>query len=239
MSCIVPQSNDVINEGVDQEKREHDIEHVTDTSGAEQNIEIFSNELKIIKGFKQPTFETLKSLQVFLGEKAKKYTLVLDLDQTLVYTQSEEAKDHLSFCFKVLIRPYARALLEKLSQKYEIVIFTAADERYAKEIIKQLDPHGHFISALLASQYCIVQENGILVKDLRIFGDRKIEEMLIVDNSIYSFAFQIGNGIPVTSYEGSQDDEELSFLIEYLEDLYNDGNIVQTNASKIGLLAQI
>ena len=40
----------------------------------------------------------------------------------------------------------------------------------------------------------------MFVKDLRIVQDRNIEDIIIVDNSIISFAFQLDNGVPICAY---------------------------------------
>jgi hypothetical protein len=60
----------------------------------------------------------------------------------------------------------------------------------------------------------------IYVKDLRIFGNVKMEDMIIIDNSVLSFAFQLENGIPILPYYKKADDE-LRFLSNYLNSIYN------------------
>ena len=40
--------------------------------------------------------------------------------------------------------------------------------------------------------------------------------MVIVDNSVYSFAYQIDNGIPIIPFYHEQSDEEMLHLIFYL-----------------------
>lgn len=50
--------------------------------------------------------------------------------------------------------------------------------------------------------------------------DRDKEKMIIVDNSIISFAFDLDNGVPINSFYGTEpDDKELLFLYSYLEEL--------------------
>jgi len=44
--------------------------------------------------------------------------------------------------------------------------------------------------------------HGIYVKDLRIIADREIKDMIIVDNSIISFAFNMENGVPIAAFTG-------------------------------------
>ena len=57
---------------------------------------------------------------------------------------------------------------------------------------------------------------GLYVKDLRVIRNRELKDMVLVDNSVYSFAYQIDNGIPIISYYDDPRDEELVHLIGYL-----------------------
>lgn len=43
------------------------------------------------------------------------------------------------------------------------------------------------------------------IKDLRIIN-RSITDILIVDNNIYSYVFNIGNGIPIKSFTDDLND---------------------------------
>lgn len=62
----------------------------------------------------------------------------------------------------------------------------------------------------------------VFVKDLRIILDRELEHVLIVDNSILSFAFQIDNGVPICAFFNySFQDQELLYLLTYLEEVYH------------------
>ena len=62
---------------------------------------------------------------------------------------------------------------------------------------------------------------GIYVKDLRIIGDRNLKDIILVDNSIVSFAFNLDNGVPISAFMRQQNDEELLFLVSYLEEIYS------------------
>ena len=44
------------------------------------------------------------------------------------------------------------------------------------------------------------------VKDLRIIN-RRLSDMVLIDNAAYSYAFQLDNGIPILSYYEGQDFE--------------------------------
>ena len=39
------------------------------------------------------------------------------------------------------------------------------------------------------------------MKDLRIFKNVALKDLLIVDNAVYSFGEQIDNGIPITPFK--------------------------------------
>jgi CTD small phosphatase-like protein 2 len=59
------------------------------------------------------------------------------------------------------------------------------------------------------------------VKDLDVFIDREKENIIIVDNSIISFAFDLDNGVPIQSFMGDEaEDKELLFLISFLEEIF-------------------
>jgi TFIIF-interacting CTD phosphatase-like protein len=43
--------------------------------------------------------------------------------------------------------------------------------------------------------------DNFFIKDLGIIQDRDLKDMVIVDNSIVSFAFNLDNGIPIEGFE--------------------------------------
>lgn len=57
----------------------------------------------------------------------------------------------------------------------------------------------------------------LYIKDLRIIRNRNLEDMVIVDNAVYSFGFQLDNGVPIIPFYNNKDDEELHHLIFYLQ----------------------
>jgi CTD small phosphatase-like protein 2 len=72
-----------------------------------------------------------------LDKKKFIYTLVLDLDETLVHFEASERKFRL--------RPGCLGFLRGLASHYEIVVFTAASQDYADFILNVLDPDGALI----------------------------------------------------------------------------------------------
>jgi CTD small phosphatase-like protein 2 len=116
----------------------------------------------------------------------------------------------------VTIRPFAREFLALMSQFFEVVIFTASHSCYANMILNLLDPENEFITFRMFRESCIETEEGIFVKDLRIFANRNIEDVLIVDNACYSYAFQINNGVPIVPFFFEPLDTQLIELTNFL-----------------------
>lgn len=121
-----------------------------------------------------------------------------------------------------------------MSKKFEIMTFSASREDYADKIINILDPSHKLVSHRLYRQHC-ARYNGICIKDLRIFGNRDIDDMIIVDNFCFSFALNLENGIPVVSYVGGQEDNELQFLAQKLSNIDDGESSIQFVFENFGL----
>lgn len=173
----------------------------------------------------------LNSKKINLGkqEQPEKKTLILDLDETLIHadfnnlfinhdkilTFKIENFDH-QFPIPILIRPGLKQFLQIVSEKYEVVVFTASKKEYANTVLNYIDPENKFIKHRLYREQCIPIFGKLFIKDLRIFNDRRMENIVIVDNSMYSFANQLSNGILITSFFNDRKDMELINLGNYL-----------------------
>lgn len=141
------------------------------------------------------------------------FTLVLDLDETLVhYTEDNESA-------YVQVRPGAEDFIEDLSNFFEIVIFTAAQQKYADLVLEGIDKNSK-IAYKLYRQHTI-SVNNANVKDLDKLG-RDISKVIIVDNYQDNFCFQPKNGLHIRNFEGEEDDHELDDLKEDLLQLIKD-----------------
>ena len=71
---------------------------------------------------------------------------------------------------------------------------------------------------------------------MRIFQNRKLSDIVLIDNSVYSFAFQLDNGVPIVSYYDDANDEEMLHLKFYLECLKDCEDVREKNIEAFQLV---
>ena len=99
---------------------------------------------------------------------------------------------------------------------YEIVIFTAALQEYADQVIDQIDV-GNNIRYRLYRQH--TSQNGpFLVKDLSLLG-RDINRTIIIDNISDNFILQPDNGIFISTWYDDMRDRFLDEITPLLREI--------------------
>jgi RNA polymerase II subunit A small phosphatase-like protein len=159
-------------------------------------------------------------------EDVNKKTLVLDLDETLVHSSFKPIPDPdfvmsielENVIHKVYVRkrPGVDNFLRVVGEKFEVVVFTASLAKYADPLLDILD-RGRLVKKRLFREAC-VQHYGNYVKDLSHLG-RPLTNVIIIDNSPFSYMFQPDNAIPITSWFNDKADRQLYDLLPFLEQL--------------------
>ena len=127
----------------------------------------------------------------------KKYTLVLDLDETLIHFKPHPNSDSSGI---LQFRPFLSEFLTILREFYELVVFTAATQDYADPIIDAIEQKGTKFDHRLYRIHTNVIKNDF-VKDLSNLG-RDMSKIIIVDNMEQNYKLQPENGITIRPFWG-------------------------------------
>ena len=87
----------------------------------------------------------------------------------------------------VNLRPHVKQCLQECSTKFQIGVFTASNKEYADSVIELIDPERELIQFRLYRENCFKTDEGIFIKDLRVLKNRDLKDVILVDNSVYSF----------------------------------------------------
>ena len=128
----------------------------------------------------------------------KKFTLVLDLDETLIHFKenpNNESSGLLRF------RPFLTEFLTHVQNDFELVIFTAAVQDYADPIIEAIEKKSNVIFDFRLYRKHTNIVNNDFVKDLSRLG-RDLSRVIIVDNMSQNYKLQPNNGISIRPFWG-------------------------------------
>ena len=178
------------------------------------------------------TSKSVKNMNYKITTKNNKKTLILDLDETLVHSlfQPEKADNniikpdiYLKIFFNnkfqeifVYKRPYLDIFLKEMRSIYNIYVFTASIEKYAKPLLDKLDKN-NLILKKFYRESCLLSE-GKFIKDLNSLNlNIKLKDVIIIDNNPFSYKFNKNNGIPIKSWHFDKSDTELIKIIPLLK----------------------
>lgn len=173
--------------------------------------------------------------------KNKNKNLVLDLDETLIHATLNKHYFKYDFSFElengkqiyIKKRPYLDEFLKALTKmKYEVILFTASKESFARDVIKRIDPDDIYFQHMLFNKHCTII-NGYNKKDLRILG-KDLSQTIIVDNSEHCFDLQPKNGMRCITWYKNPKDSELEYILRWLMKMENEDTVYETIAQFSG-----
>ncbi|KAF2616300.1 hypothetical protein F2Q70_00013915 [Brassica cretica] len=167
-----------------------------------------------VKGFTEPLSEKLLP-DLHPSEQNVVYTLVLDLNETLLYTDWKRERG-----WRTFKRPGVDAFLEHLGKFYEIVVYSDQMDMYVYPVCEKLDPNGYIRYKLArgATKY----ENGKHYRDLSKLN-RDPKRILYVSGNAFDTSLQPENCVPIKPYKLESDDTALVDLIPFLEYVARNG----------------
>ncbi|BBN14262.1 mitochondrial import inner membrane translocase subunit TIM50 [Marchantia polymorpha subsp. ruderalis] len=160
-----------------------------------------------VRGFSAPS--TSKLLPDLLPQEKHIYTLVLDLNETIVF--SDWKRDRGWSTFK---RPGVDAFLEQLAQYYEIVIYSDQLSFYVDPILDRLDPKGCIRYRLSrdATQYI----DGKHMRDISKLN-RDPARVIYLAGHAAETTLQPENALTVKPWKLETEDTTLLDLLPFLE----------------------
>ena len=191
------------------------------------------NQNASVAGIESSSYKILlneNSIQVpYLKNKCqKKFSLVLDLDETLISFKLEPNEENKG---TIRFRPYLDSFLQKVRGKYEIIVFTSGTQDYADPLEDAIEQDEKYFDARLYRQHTIACGKDI-VKDISRIG-RPLDKILIVENMPQNFRLQKENGILIKSFYGEDIyDTALVSLGDILMKIANEFNDVRKGISK-------
>lgn len=160
-----------------------------------------------VRGFTEPSSDKL--LPDLHPQEQHVFTLVLDLNETLIY--SDWKRDRGWRTFK---RPGIDAFLEHLAQFYEIVVYSDQLSMYVDPVVDRLDKKGciRYRLSRAATRY----QNGKHYRDLSKLN-RDPSRIIYVSGHALESSLQPENCVPVKPWKLEEDDTALLNLIPFLE----------------------
>ena len=192
------------------------------------------------------------SFPFFKDVPSKKKIAIFDLDETMAHSEFkniEKAQNIITVKppsrkevkIGLNIRPHLKEALDLIKKHYFIIVYSASDRSYADPVLNFIDPNNDYFQYSLYRSHCIyskVKDDDkikLYIKDLSIFKNIDLKDMVIIDNSILSYAYHLNNGIPIVPYYKGEKDYELMFLAGYLSSIRKWKDLREANKKYIKL----
>jgi len=146
-----------------------------------------------------------------------KNTLILDLDETLIYLQNKES-------FKIgiksiILRPYLHEFLHDMKSIYELIIFSENTQEYVLPIIELIQKKEKYFDYVICKPFISYDSNGHEIKDISLLG-RDLKNVIVIDN-IKQYYRNKENLICIKSFFGdiNNDKKTLKLLGNVLKEI--------------------
>jgi len=161
--------------------------------------------------------------------------LVLDLDETLVYATEQQLSFPEGFkagSYYVYLRPHLRPFLDFCVDRFDVGIWTASSADYAHAVVLQLFGSLGRLKFLWSRTRCTLRydreaHTQYWVKDLKKIRriGYTLERVIVIDDTAEKYERNYGNLVRVSPFEGQPEDNELVYLVRYLDMLADVDNV--------------
>ena len=202
-----------------------------------------------LKMEEQPRCKQKVNFNFPIEEKNKKIAL-FDLDETLVHCTKDKKglngdvvniklPTNKTVPVGLNIRSHWKEALDLIKSHYHIVVYTASHQSYADAVLNYLDKENKYFQYRLYRNHCVQCDvDGIkfYVKDLDTLNKfYNLKDVVLIDNSVLSFAYHLNNGIPIVPFIEQKDDTQLLMLAYYLVSIANYDDLRQENKKHVNI----
>ena len=207
--------------------------------------------LKVLQKLDKSKQPRCRSKVDFNWENSNKKKIALfDLDETLVHcikdkkglngdTVKIKLPTNKVATVGLNIRPHWKEALDLIKNHYHIVVYTASHQSYADAVLDYLDKENKYFQYRLYRNHCVQCDvDGIkfYVKDLDTLNEKyNLKDVVLIDNSVLSFAYHLNNGIPIVPFIEQKDDTQLVMLAYYLVSIANFDDLTKENKKHINI----
>ena len=231
--------------------KQETIINYTNQEMVKDEIEYMVECLKVLQKLDKTKQPRCRSKVDFNWENSNKKKIALfDLDETLVHCVKDKKGlngDTVNIKLptnKVVnvglnIRPHWKEAIDLIKNHYHIVIYTASHQSYADAVLDYLDKENKYFQYRLYRNHCVQCDvDGIkfYVKDLDTLNEKyNLKDVVLIDNSVLSFAYHLNNGIPIVPFIEQKDDTQLIMLAYYLVSIANFDDLTKENKKHINI----
>ena len=146
-----------------------------------------------------------------------KYSLVLDLDETLICIKRDNNNNKIKLnqsnnFMTLILRPGLLDFLHKMKKLYELILFSLGTNEYISPIIKNIEKKEKFFEHILYREHVTYDDNGNIFKNLNLLN-RDIKHILIVDDNAKNFKYHKSNGICIKPFYGDLNNDKNTLKI--------------------------
>lgn len=172
---------------------------------------------------------------ILLMQNSERKLLILDLDETLIYATEEKLERECDFTvgqYSVYKRPYLKEFIEFCFENFDVAVWTSSTQNYAVEIVEELFPSLDLLKFFYTRLRCTIRydeelQETYFEKMMSKIRRRKFDltKVIVIDDSPEKWRNSYGNLVRVKPFYGETNDDELKYLIVYLEKLKKIENI--------------
>jgi TFIIF-interacting CTD phosphatase-like protein len=186
-----------------------------------------------INEFVESTIHVKSNTYKYTGHKK---LLILDLDNTLIYTADkcqDGAHDILiidDHKFYVKKRPYLIQFIEYIFDNFTVAIWSAGNRIYVEPIVDFIfGDYKQFIHFIYSKEDCIRElynEREIFLKPIDNILSYEPFEIIILDDNDQTFIKNINNAIKISAWYGNENDTKLLECINILTPISKTDNVM-------------